>query len=377
MKATASSPFSTSQRPHDAQTPPINFPIFRAKSTFAKLRSLYIKREPQQEKAPGSAGRHPKSDLEVQAQHQESATNPFPPKSGPTPHRPEEQTRLLIRKTIPKEPDRPIVRRLVDTVKTTKSSHSKTYETCSSSMKLEMLGLADQKREDKQPIYREHEARYLQHNTEELQHCDKKKQPHDRGSASKNEDVPQQRQEVRGQERKSWRQQRNSQREELQRHLEKRKHQEEKRHSQVVIRKVLTAPVSGSDTEAGRVGFALENLIESARVSGKILARLTEQLRLVVGSKKSLSRWKQRTGTQSQTPNRSRSIIRTVRSRNKNANQGKLQGAVKVRRYNSERRVRILKYKSVRLRVRRPKVGEKKKRLEEEVESWLSGCVRD
>ena len=374
MRAVASSPLSTSRQPSHAQIPPSKKFHSRAKSTFAKLRSLYIKHEPQQETAPGSAEQYPKSYLEVQAEHQNPTTNSSS-KSSPPSHRPEKSSHPHIRKTIPKEPDRPIVRRLIDIVKATESSHSKTHRTGSSSMKLEKPGVADQEEGGEPPTYQKNKARYLQHNPKEPQRCDQKKQQREGGKLSKHEDIPQQYPEARRQKRKSWRQQRKSQREELQRHLEERKHGEEKRQSQVIIRRVFAAPLSGSNTEAGRISFTLQDLTESVRVSGKVIARLTEQLRLIMGLKKPSSGWRQRTRKQGRTLNKPRNIVRTVRSQTKNANQGKPQGAIKVRRYNSERGARIVKYRSTGLRVRRSSVEEKRKSLEEEVEGWLGSGV--
>ncbi|KZM20866.1 hypothetical protein ST47_g8017 [Ascochyta rabiei] len=100
----------------------------------------------------------------------------------------------------------------------------------------------------------------------------------------------------------------------------------EKKGGHLTIRRVLAAAPSHADTKTDKAKPSADEVVERTRVSGKILARLTEQLKLITGLKGSdldaLGRWRQRSKTRStSTPalrsHRRRNLVRRVSPRAK------------------------------------------------------------
>ncbi|KAF2628414.1 hypothetical protein BU25DRAFT_457743 [Macroventuria anomochaeta] len=304
-------------------------------STFHNLKSLHVKRELQQDNIQtDSEKRTSTPDSTPQARSHTSKpkrSSPIPKSTSP---RPEEPKRPLIRKTIPNEPDRPTLSNNDTNIPNPKNSR-KESPPGSKPKEDARKGQADHV---KHRIHLRHSSRLLSKllhpQAESSQRHDKKEPQHETKEAVKKaekrvekstltqNEKPQLIKDKKKEETKTLKERRKSFREN---NPERLKLQKLRTSQGFAVRRVGAGPPFNADTEAKVVHLTADDAGERARLSGKILARLTEQLRLVTGLKGSeperLRRWRVRNEKKRLVPTialvggRERGVVRTVESK--------------------------------------------------------------
>ena len=300
MKQSTHSLFGTNQRPECRQTPISSTQGARAKSTFARLKGLYV----QQEAQPKSTTQPAYSDSDPQANPQTAESQSSSANMQPTSSRSEGPKRPLVRKIQsrkggPSDP-KPKQDESVDQVDNVKQSTNQKFDAKLS------------------PQLLQQQANESQHDeTETQKHAKENKKPEGKVTSIK-EEMLQQRKEAKREKKKAYRERRETFRENNPEHLEL---QKLRKRQGFAVRRVAAGPPSDA-AEAGKAKLTVEDIGEKARMSGKILARLTEQLRLVTRLKGSelegLTRRRAKNGTKrlaSTTPpsgGRQKGVVRTV-----------------------------------------------------------------
>lgn len=273
-----SSPFGISHRPQYKHASTVSLQGVRAKSAFTKVKSVYFRRGPGQHDAQSEpTTQSTSSNSEPQVNHRSpGARASSEPK--PTSPKSEAPKRPLVRRTVSKEHDRSIARKVVVNTDSTEKTPSKSQRK-KPAVENQKQEKQAQKADERVPLI--HKEMLQQHKStgQEIQNA--------------------------------YRQRRNLSRE------GKQAQKETREGAGFTVRRVAITQLSSADTGTRDVRLTAEVIGERARLSGKVLARLTEQLRLVTGLKGSelegLRRWKTRDKAQAASVNKTKSLVRTVK----------------------------------------------------------------